>query len=77
MGGTGNLPVPPGHWPGGRESGSNWTRTLEMFGPHSHSARQVAARHRRVACATQIAGQIRPRAPDEIQHARPFDRAVS
>ena len=30
-----------------------------------------------VALTKVSAGQIRPLAPDEIHHARPFDRAVS
>lgn len=53
-GGTGNLPVPPGHWPGGRLRLPLYT--LIILVPQSvglRSGRQVAGRHRQVACATQ------------------------
>ena len=47
MGGTGNLPVPPGHWPGGMEARLGLERASEKIRPPFRSARQVAcATHR-------------------------------
>ena len=47
MGGTGNLPVRPGHWPGGMDARLGWERASEKIRPSSHSAR-----HRQVAYAS-------------------------
>ena len=56
--GTGNLPGPPGHWPGGRGRTPNLERATEKVRPSFRSARQVAARAGLVARAT-------PGTPDE------------
>jgi len=54
LGGTGNLPVPPGHGSAEWESASIHQGRAEKVWPSFRSARQVAARHRRVACATPL-----------------------
>ena len=54
MGGTGDSPVPPGHWPGGRSNaafGKSAAPRLQFVA--LGSGRRVADRDRRVACATQ------------------------
>ena len=56
-GGTGNLPVPLGHWPDGTERSLNMEIAVrESPKVPLRSERRVAARDRRVACATLRGG---------------------
>jgi hypothetical protein len=56
-GGTGNLPVPSGHWPNGTGSRLAMKIAFRKSPDASlRSERRVAARNRRVACATQHSG---------------------
>ena len=53
MGGTGDPPVPSGHWPDGRDRTlALKTEAWKIPGAFPRSERRVAARHRPVACAT-------------------------
>ena len=55
LGGTGNLPVPPGYQPGGMRGNVHLHSGIHLPNERlSRSGRLVADRHRQVACATQL-----------------------
>ena len=59
MGGTGNLPVPLGHWPNGTERRlAMETAVRKSSDALFRSDRRVAGRDRRVACATLVAASL-------------------
>ena len=51
-GGTGYQPVPLGNLPNGMGSALEQSERVPIFQRHRRSVRQVAGRHRLVACAT-------------------------
>ena len=53
LGGTGYQPVPLGNLPNGMASALECSERLLIFQRHPRSVRQVAGRHRLVACATR------------------------